>query len=163
MRPEIKRLAVAAAVVLLTSHAPLGAAGGSSGRTVAELAWLAGCWQGEGGEECWLEPRGGMMIAVNRAPAREGELPFFELLRIVEDEEGLVFLAQPRGQSPATPFRATEVGDRRVVFANPEHDFPQRITYWREGANLRVRVEAQKEGEWGGFEQTWSPGSWPGE
>ena len=57
----------------------------------------------------------------------------------------------------------TKLGERRVVFANPEHDFPQRITYWRKGDTLRVRVEAQKDGEWDGFEQTWSPGSWPGE
>ena len=128
---------------------------------ISELAWLAGCWHGEAGEECWLAPRDGMMIAVNRAPAREGKPPFFELLRIVEGEEGLVLLAQPGGRSPATPFRATEVGDRRVVFANPEHDFPQRITYSLEADTLRARVEAQRGGEWRGFEQVWARGSWP--
>ena len=140
------------------------AAGGSAGRSVAELAWLAGCWQGAAGEECWLAPRGGMMIAVNRTPGRAGKLPFFELLRIVEDAAGLVFLAQPAGRSPAVPFPAVEVGHQRVVFANPEHDFPQRLTYWREGATLRVRVEAQRDdGVWDGFEQSWSPGSWSGD
>ena len=39
---------------------------------LAGLAWLAGCWQGEAGEECWLAPRGGMMIGVNRAPDQGG-------------------------------------------------------------------------------------------
>ncbi len=130
---------------------------------LARLAWLAGCWRGEAGEECWLAPRGGTMIAVNRGPERDGRPPFFELLRIVEDEDGLVLLAQPGGRSPATPFRAVELEDARVVFANPEHDFPQRITYWRDGAALKVRVEAQRDGRWQGFEQHWSPGAWPGE
>lgn len=130
---------------------------------VTGLAWLAGCWRGEAGEECWLAPRGGMMIGVNRGPGRPDRRPFFELLRIVEDEEGLVLLAQPSGQSPAVAFRAVEVGDSQVVFANPEHDFPQRITYWREGAALKARVEAEKDGEWRGFVQAWEPGSWSGQ
>jgi hypothetical protein len=130
---------------------------------IGKLAWLGGCWQGEAGEECWLAPRGGMMVAVNRGPEREARPPAFELLRIVEDGEGLVLLAQPGGRSPATPFRAVEIGDSKVVFANPEHDFPQRITYWLDGARLMARVEAQKGGEWRGFEQSWTPGVWPGE
>lgn len=146
----------------LPSEAAAKGAPGAPASAISRLAWLAGCWQGEAGEECWLEPRDGMMIAVNRAPAREGEAPFFELLRIVEDAQGLVFLAQPGGASPAVPFRAVEVGDSRVVFANPEHDFPQRLTYWREGDRLRVRVEARRDGAWDGFEQSWTPGVWSG-
>ncbi len=130
---------------------------------IARLAWLAGCWHGEAGEECWLAPRGGMMLGVNRGPDRQDRSPFFELLRVVEEAGGLILLAQPAGRSPATPFRAVEIGDSRVVFANPEHDFPQRITYWREGAALKVRVEAQRDGEWQGFEQAWSPAPWPGD
>ena len=149
----------AAASAAASSPAQSGAEGGR----IAELGWLAGCWWGEAGEECWLAPRDGVMIAVNRAPARDGKVPFFELLRIVEDAEGLVFLAQPRGVSPAVRFRAVELREKRVVFANPEHDFPQRLTYWREGEGLRVRVEAQRDGEWTGFEQAWSPGLWPGQ
>ena len=37
-------------------------------------------------------------------------------------------LATPSGQE-RTVFPATEVTDARAVFENPEHDFPQRITY----------------------------------
>lgn len=147
-------------IAALAAFAARGASEPAGG--IARLAWLSGCWQGEAGEECWLAPRDGLMMAVNRAPARDGEPPFFELLRIVEDDEGLLFLAQPGGVSPAVPFRAVELGDHRVVFANPEHDFPQRLTYWREGERLRVRVEARRDGEWRGFEQTYQPGSWTG-
>ncbi len=138
---------------------PTGTGAPTSG--AAGLAWLAGCWHGDAGEECWLAPRGGTMVGVNRGPDRPRRQSFFELLRIVEDEEGVVLLAQPAGRSPAVRFRAVEVGESRVVFANPEHDFPQRITYWREGSGLKARVEAQRDGEWQGFEQIWSPGSWP--
>jgi hypothetical protein len=145
--------------------APSGAARQVDSKSeIAKLAWLGGCWLGEAGEECWLAPRGGMMIAVNRGREREDKPPAFELLRIVESDDGLLLLAQPGGRSPATPFRAVEIGESRVVFANPEHDFPQRITYWRdEEATLRARVEALRDGEWKGFEQAWSRGGWPGE
>ena len=141
---------------------PAIAPAGSNG-ALSRLAFLAGCWQGSAGEECWLAPRGGMMLAINRGPAKPNQPPFFELLRVVEDDEGVVLLAQPAGRAPPVPFRAVEIGDARVVFANPEHDFPQRITYRLEGARLTARVEALKDGEWQGFEQVWSAGSWPGE
>ena len=128
---------------------------------LSQFAWLAGCWVGEGGEECWLAPRGGTMVGMNRGPDREGRQPFFEFLRIVEDSEGIVFLAMPAGRHPPTPFRAIEIGEERVVFANPEHDFPQRISYWLDRSSgkrvLRARVEASNEaGEWDGFEVNWT-------
>lgn len=132
---------------------------GERSRDITSLAWLSGCWQGDSGEECWLAPLGGTMMAASRGPVRDGKQPSFELLRVVEQDGGLVFLASPGGRYPPTAFEAIEIGESRVVFANPEHDFPQRITYWLEdGEKLRARVEAQEDGEWQGFEVVWSRG-----
>ena len=44
----------------------------------------------------------------------------------------LAYFAQPGGRE-ATVFPAVETGDQRVVFANPDNDFPQRIIYARAG------------------------------
>ena len=134
-----------------------------------------------------VEPRfGDLPVAIHRAegalehlrclfrrePGEEAELDHAALARVlllqaaegvVEGEEGLALEAQPGGRFPPTLFPATEIGDSRVVFANPEHDFPQRITYSLDGRTLRARVEAQRDGEWQGFEQIWSRGSWPAE
>lgn len=131
---------------------------------LADLAWLAGCWEGEGGEECWLAPRGRTMLGVNRSPANESGEAGFEYLRIIEQEDGaLVYLASPGGRCPATSFTAVEVAARRVVFANPDHDFPQRIVYWLEGDDtLHARVEAVTDGETRGFELVWRRKSWGG-
>lgn len=153
------------------AHGPAGAtevaesqAGAADRDSVAALAWMAGCWVGEGGEECWLAPRGGTMVGINRGPEREDRQPAFEFLRIVERDDGLAFLASPEGRYPPVAFAAIEVGASRIVFANPEHDFPQRITYWLEdGETLRARVEAQSDGEWGGFEVSWKRSSWSSE
>jgi hypothetical protein len=162
-----RRLALATAIVLmpLAGGAPAGeppAASAPAAGGIATLAWLSGCWRGSEGEECWLEPRAGTMLGVSRGAGDGGRAPSYEFLRIVEEDGGLVYQASPGGRCPPTPFRAVEVGARRVAFANPAHDFPQRITYWLEGDTLHARVEAEQDGQTRGFELVWTRGSWEG-
>lgn len=139
--------------------------GGSVERieSVDSLAWLSGCWQGELGEECWLPPLDGTLLGLNRGP--DGK--HFEYLRIARDEDGgIAYFASPMGRCPATPFRLTESTDRRAVFTNLEHDFPQQIIYWIEGGQdgepetLHASVSATSEGKTRGFEATWQRRSW---
>lgn len=148
-------------VVLALGWAAPAAAGG---HRLADLAWLAGCWEGEAGEECWLTPRGRTMLGINRSRANESGEAGFEYLRIVEQEDGaLVYLASPGGRCPPTPFTAVEVAPNRVAFTNPEHDFPQRIVYWLEGdGTLHARVEAESDGQIRGFELVWRRKGWGG-
>lgn len=171
---SIRRVLRTTIVLGLAAAAPLAAGAASAagsapgaGRAaggIAALAWLSGCWSGPDGEECWLEPRAGAMLGVNRAAAGGGEGASFEFLRVVEEDGALVYLASPGGRCPPTPFRAVEVGEHRVVFANPEHDFPQRITYRLDGDGmLHARVEAEEDGEMRGFELIWKRGSWDGD
>lgn len=128
------------------------------------LGWLAGCWEGEGGggrnQECWMAPEGGMMLAVSRVISEQGTQ--FEFLRIAPHGDGLALLASPSGK-PAVAFPLVESAEGRAVFANPEHDFPQRIAYRRDGDALTARVEALRDGEWRGFDIAWrrASGSWP--
>ena len=146
-------------VALPLALPPPGAAAG-----LDDLDWLAGCWQGEGGggenQECWMAPGGGTMLGVSRVISEQGTM--FEFLRIAEEGDGLVYLASPRGR-PAVAFRLVESADGMAVFANPEHDFPQRITYRRDGEALSARVEALRDGEWRGFDIAWrrASGAWP--
>ena len=37
----------------------------------------------------------------------------------------------------------TEMSGEKVVFENPKHDFPVRITYWREGTDGMVKIEGK--------------------
>ena len=117
---------------------------------VDQLSWMAGSWQGGQGEvemeESWTAPRGGSLLGLHR-DVRAGRTVSFEFFRIAEDEDGIVYYASPQGR-PATPFRLVESGRERVVFANPQHDFPQRILYWKdaEGA-LHARIEGMQGGK----------------
>jgi hypothetical protein len=117
--------------------------------TAGRLGWLAGCWEARSGggvvEEQWMRPRGGSLLGMSRTVVADGAAGH-ELMRIVERGGGLVFQAHPSGQAPAE-FPAVEVGEGRVVFADPAHDFPQRIIYRRVGADsLVARVEGERGG-----------------
>lgn len=117
--------------------------------------WLHGAWNearagGRWADEYWTPPRGGLMIGAARM-GNGDRIVVFEHSRIVRMPGGtLVFVAQPFGNS-AVHFPMVAAGDQMLEFANPEHDYPQRIRYWREGRELRARVslmDGSKAMEW---------------
>jgi hypothetical protein len=127
--------------------------------SVSALSWMAGSWgatvDGVEMEEHWTTAKGGTLVGMHRDVAK-GRTVSFEFLRVEEQNGGLVYLASPRG-APPTPFRLVEAGANRAVFANPQHDFPQRIIYWKEGADLKARIEGPRGGKTVGEEWRWSP------
>jgi Domain of unknown function (DUF6265) len=146
----------AVALLLWIAGGTVGAFGQARPRQAIDgLDWMAGCWRDQEPthriDECWMAPLGGVMLGVTRTVASRTS---FEFLRIADDGDGLAYFASPSGR-PATPFHLVETGDQRVVFANPEHDFPQRVIYWREGDRLRARVEGEEDGELHGIDFTW--------
>jgi hypothetical protein len=121
--------------------APPPAAADTTRRTpvagVQQVAWLAGCLASSDGtrtiEEQRMPPRGGTMLGMGRT-VTAGRTDDYELTVIAEREGQLVYEAHPRGQPPAT-FTATVANGDSVVFAAPEHDFPQEVGYRRVGAD----------------------------
>ena len=109
---------------------------------LADLSWLSGDWRrckdGEIVEERWLGPRGGLLIGANLTSSK-GKASF-ENLRIAASDETWTYWASPMGRAPV-PFRLVEASAQRAVFANPEHGFPARIVYRREGDELLARIE----------------------
>ena len=110
---------------------------------IEKLAWMTGTWtQNKNGEivqESWLGPKGKMMAAVNLTSS--AKRTSFEFLRIVETPTGLAYLASPGGKTPVE-FKLKEIADKRVVFENPAHDFPQRVMYWIEPDGAMIaRIE----------------------
>lgn len=131
-----KRIYLTVAWVLLATS-PLRAG-------VNDLAWLSGCWIADGAEsgsiEQWTAPAGGSMLGVNRT-VKGGKTLAFEFMRIVDGDDKLVFISSPSGQATAS-FTMTHQADRKIVFENPQHDFPQKIIYELLGNNaLLGRIE----------------------
>ena len=137
-------IAVALAMLAGSRAAAESPAGG-----VEALAWMEGAWAGEKDgvamEEVWTGPRGGALLGLHR-DVKGQRLLSWEFLRIQATEAGIIYFASPRSALP-TPFALIERGEKRVVFENKEHDFPQRILYW---VDAKARLHARIEGPQGG-------------
>jgi hypothetical protein len=111
---------------------------------------MEGHWfSAEGGveiEELWTSPSGGALIGMHK-DVKGARMTSFEFLRIeATPEDGLVYFASPRS-APVTPFALIEQTERRAVFENKAHDFPQRILYWMGASReLHARIEGTMKG-----------------
>lgn len=140
----MKPLVTAALVLALATAVPVQGADFA----VADLTWMAGYWTGSDGavEELWLAPAEGLTVGIHR-DTRNKERVFFEYLRIETRSDGVYYLSTPSNQ-PEAAFKLVEYDPgTRAVFENPGHDFPQRITYRRDGDELSVGISGQIDGE----------------
>jgi hypothetical protein len=107
-----------------------------------DLDWLAGSWCRSSGdlssEEHWMRNAGGVMLGMSRTITRRGTE--FEFVRIEITPNAARYIAMPSGQ-PQASFELTQAGERSATFANPSHDFPKRIRYWREDQRLFARID----------------------
>ncbi|MEM6651233.1 MAG: DUF6265 family protein [Pseudomonadota bacterium] len=116
------------------------------------FGWLTGCWQTPDGSsrEVWSPIEGQYLFGYNVSytpisdPIGMIRVGFFEHIRIefaVSGDTSSRFVAYPAGQGPSH-FEQVRFGDQSVTFENAEHDFPQRIRYWREDENLKAEISS---------------------
>jgi hypothetical protein len=105
--------------------------------TIADLSWISGDWQTASGgraqiEEHWTNVAGGSMMGMSRTVAGEKTVEF-EYLRIEQRADGVYYVAHPKARCPGTDFKLTKASGTEAVFENPQHDFPKRIIYRKNG------------------------------
>ncbi len=127
-------------------------------QAIDQLGWLEGRWEGVSDgmsmEEQWTSVRGGVLLGVHR-DVKGGRMVSFEFLRIQATPEGIVYFASP-GSRPPVAFKLVETGERRAVFENKQHDFPQRILYWLDAAGaMHARIEGPQAGQTVSEEWVW--------
>lgn len=107
----------------------------------AALAWLVGCWRTEDGEteERWVRAAGSDYLFGYSTSLKDSKVSFFEQLRLEPAEDEFVFFAYPRGVGP-TRFSQAARTEGSITFENLENDYPQRITYKREGGMLNAEI-----------------------
>lgn len=126
-----------------------GLALGSSAVTAApaRFDWLAAHWCGgteeRGLEEVWLPEAGGALLGMSRTLS-QGGMASFEYMRLVPAGKAAGLHVQPNGVAPTT-FVIADHGENWVVFENPQHDFPNRIEYRRDGAELKASISGPGE------------------
>lgn len=121
------------------------------------LEGVSGCWERRSERsttvERWGDAQGGIVLGTSKT-IRDGQAIEWEHLRIEAHDDGTVtYWAFPSGQSPTT-FTAPRATSDSVVFANPDHDFPQSITYRIRPDSLVVSIEGQTSD---GFRQIFFP------
>ena len=120
--------------------------------SLADLAWLTGCWEGRQGEsvieEVWSKPAGGSMLGFGRT-VNGGRTIAFEFMQVREENGSLTYMPQPQGGARVSFPLKNSVG-AKMTFENKEHDFPQRVIYERGGPEL---LNAAIEGTYKGKEE----------
>jgi hypothetical protein len=117
--------------------------------TASDVGWMSGCWSMTAGArtvtEFWLPPAGGTMLGMSRTVAGDKTIDY-EFIVLRTGAQGLEYVARPSGQSEAI-FKATRVSASEVVFENPAHDFPTRITYRRTDNGLKATIDGMMSGK----------------
>jgi hypothetical protein len=100
------------------------------------FAWLEGKWVGRYDTvpifEQW-KPADGKIMYGRGGVLSEKDTVFAEKISIEEREDGLYYIAVVKGNPGAAEFKFTGFKNDTAVFENPEHDFPQRVLYFKDG------------------------------
>lgn len=112
---------------------------------LASLDWLEGRWVGDSPRGRWesvyTAAEGGLVLGMSKEFVG-GEARAFEFEKFLVRGGEVVVIPAPNGvDSVAFKLVDHDPHERRAVFVNPDHDFPTRITYERDGGRLVIRVE----------------------
>jgi len=110
---------------------------------IKKAEWLIGTWENKTPKgsvyETWDKINetefAGKSYIVN-----EKDTIAFEHIRLVQEQDGLYYIPIVKNQNNGLPVRfATKtISETQLVFENPQHDFPQIITYTKINANSLV-------------------------
>jgi hypothetical protein len=117
----------------------------SSERVRQLLTKFEGQWEDtSGNQEWWSWMENDTMVGEGYV-MENGELQLMEKLRIVWQESAFVYQATVSGQNEGNTidFPLATANDSMLVFENPKHDFPNRISYcFCNDSSLFVRAES---------------------
>ncbi|MEM7048320.1 MAG: DUF6265 family protein [Acidobacteriota bacterium] len=100
--------------------------------SIDRLSFMAGCWEGDLGggasiRETFTAPKGGAMFGNSQVVAG-GATQFFEFIRVEQTADGIAYRPYPASKETVA-FPLARSSATEAVFENPEHDYPQRVSY----------------------------------
>ncbi len=112
-------------------------------KDIRKATWLIGTWENKKQRgsiyETWVkisdtELSGKSYILKNK------DTIIFETVRLVKEQDNLFYIPTVNNQNNHLPVRfvLTTISDTVLIFENPQHDFPQRISYTRIGSDSLV-------------------------
>ncbi len=118
-----------------------------------KAGWLIGTWKNTTPKgsifETWSRT-GSNELSGKSYMLKEQDTIVFESIRLVQQEEGIFYIPVVKDQNngAAVRFAATTVSETRLVFENPQHDFPQVISYTKiSGDSLIAEISGGRDGK----------------
>ncbi len=118
--------------------------------TINDFGWMAGCWaqntDKSSRDEIWSKASGGTMVGLGRVIAK-GKTSSVEFMKLHQEKDGMYFTALIPGE-PETSFKLIKFENKKVIFENAMHDFPQRVIYGQNSdGSLFARIEGKMKGK----------------
>lgn len=101
-----------------------------------QAAWLLGTWQNRSEQavatETWKKVNDSTYAGKSYVLAGKDTVSS-EAISLLQSGRDLLYIPVVKGQNAGLPvaFTMTRASDKLLVFENPAHDFPQKITYTR--------------------------------
>lgn len=124
---KIRLLVAAGFFVLfcsLTKHA----------KQIEKAQWLIGTWENKTAKgtlyESWTKAAD-KQLSGKSYMLKDKDTIAFETVKLAEEQGRLYYIPTVKNQNGGLPvrFKLKTLSDKQMVFENPEHDFPQVITY----------------------------------
>ena len=118
--------------------------------TINDLSWMSGEWKGTYNglpmQAFYSDTSGGVILGQTKI-ANGAKAEFFEF-EAIHEEAGTMILQPMPFATQGVSFNLKDIGPSRVVFENPQHDFPQRIIYeLKASGQLWARIEGVQNGQ----------------
>lgn len=120
---------------------------------IKKAEWLIGTWENK-------TPKGSVYETWNKISdtefagksyiVKEKDTIVFENIRLVQEQDGLFYIPIVKNQNGGLPVRfATKtISETQLVFENPQHDFPQIISYTKiTSDSLIAEISGTKNGQ----------------
>lgn len=111
--------------------------------TIKKAEWLIGTWENKTSQgsiyETWVKISDNELSGKSFA-LKEKDTIVFETIQLVQEQSGLFYIPAVKNQNNNKPvrFAVKTISDNKLVFENPQHDFPQIISYTKIGADSAV-------------------------
>lgn len=122
-----------------------------SSSRLEKFSWLTGTWKNQSSArnafESWEKEDKQAMVGRGYT-VEGGDTTVSEMLQLEEKDGDIFYIATvPQNPGPVY-FKLVKMDEGEFVFENPEHDFPNRIIYMRQGEDsLHVRIEGMGKSE----------------
>lgn len=101
---------------------------------IRKTDWLIGTWENKTSRgiifETWTKMSDNELFGKSYF-INEKDTVVFETIRLVQKTDGLFYIPTVKNQNDGLPvrFAAKSISETQLVFENPQHDFPQVISY----------------------------------